>query len=389
MTSPAVTVLADDLSGAAETAGKLLGEHVPVTLCLDTTTPLCDTGVTVVDLNTRAMTARDAQRTLRTAVTALNPELLVVKKIDSLLRGHIGPEVDSLRERGPVIVAAALPALRRTVEGGVLHLDGVPLHRTRAWAVEDAPPPRSVDEVFGPARTESIPVGADPRPALSRGRIAICDATSDSDLDTIVQASRGIPGLQLVGTAALAAAVARTLRPVTPEALYRRMTAGLLTVVGTAAAPAAGQVSHLIAHGSRLLTVDAEALRRGTADPADIARALDHGPVVLTLGGDIPPGCNRSVSAALGELVAAGQAHHQPDLILTGGETARAVVDAIGLTTLRPIHEVHHGAVVSVASDGRSVATRPGSFGDSHSLTLIAEYLGSRTHVHPQPKDKS
>ncbi|MDV3123670.1 four-carbon acid sugar kinase family protein [Mycobacterium sp. 21AC1] len=389
MTDPAVTVLADDLSGAAETAGKFLGERVPVTLCLDPTTTQADTGITVFDLDTRAMTVPEAQRTLRAAVAALGPEVVVLKKIDSLLRGHIGPEVDCLRERGPVIVAAALPALNRTVEGGVLHLDGVALHRTAAWAVEDAAPPRSVDELFGTAHSESVPAGGDPRPALSAGRIAICDAASDSDLDEIVRASRGIPGIQLVGTAALAAAVARILRPATPCAVHRRRNLSLLTVVGTAAAQAAEQVSRLVAHGSRLLTVDAETLRRGTADPTDIARALDHGSVVLTLAGDIPPGNSRPVCAALGQLVAAGQAHHRPDLILTGGETARAVVDAIGLTTLRPIHEVHHGAVVSVASDGRSVATRPGSFGDRTSLTAIAEYLASRTHVHPQPKDKS
>jgi 4-hydroxythreonine-4-phosphate dehydrogenase len=88
-------------------------------------------------------------------------------------------------------------------------------------------------------------------------------------------------------------------------------------------------------------------------------------------------------------LVADALAGHRPDLVLTGGETARAVIDAIGLTDLRPIHEVHHGAVVSVASDGRSVATRPGSFGDGDSLVAIAGYLASPQHVHPQLKDNS
>jgi 4-hydroxythreonine-4-phosphate dehydrogenase len=62
-------------------------------------------------------------------------------------------------------------------------------------------------------------------------------------------------------------------------------------------------------------------------------------------------------------------------LVLTGGETARAVVDAIGLTTLRPIYEIHHGAVASVASDGRRIVTRPGSFGGADSLVDIVRYL--------------
>jgi D-threonate/D-erythronate kinase len=65
--------------------------------------------------------------------------------------------------------------------------------------------------------------------------------------------------------------------------------------------------------------------------------------------------------------------------VLTGGETARAVVDAIGITSLRPVHEIHHGAVVSVAPDGRRVVTRPGSFGDINSLVTITRYLTQRS----------
>jgi D-threonate/D-erythronate kinase len=66
-------------------------------------------------------------------------------------------------------------------------------------------------------------------------------------------------------------------------------------------------------------------------------------------------------------------------LVLTGGETARAVVDAIGITTLHPVHEIHHGAVESVTTDGRRVVTRPGSFGTADSLVAIVRYLTQRS----------
>jgi uncharacterized protein YgbK (DUF1537 family) len=397
-TGTAVTVFADDLSGATETASAFLGRAVDLALRLDATTPPHTAGVTVADLNTRAMTAEDAQRTLRTALAGVPRDGLVVKKIDSLLRGHIGAEVAVLAERGPVIMAAALPAMNRIVVGGTLHVGGVPLHRTRAWAAETTSPPPTVTALFGDLPTASIPTAHEPghelaeslSRAASMGHIAVCDATTDADLDLIVRTRRSIPGAQLVGTSALAAAVARTLPVAEREPDIRRPATTLLTVVGTAEPIAVAQVAALVADGVQHVAVGADALLSGRADPTPVTRALERGSVVLTIAGAVDPATARGLSAALGRFVRAGQAQHRPDLVLTGGETARAVVDALGLTALRPVHEVHHGAVVSVASDGRSIVTRPGSFGDTDSLTAIAKYLTTPTPVHPQPsKDMS
>ena len=97
------------------------------------------------------------------------------------------------------------------------------------------------------------------------------------------------------------------------------------------------------------------------------------------------PADSRMISAALGRFIATAEAGYRPDLVLTGGETARAVVDAIGLSSLRPVDVVHHGAVVSIASDGRRVVTRPGSFGDDASLWAITAYLSGADPDRPLP----
>jgi 4-hydroxythreonine-4-phosphate dehydrogenase len=154
-------------------------------------------------------------------------------------------------------------------------------------------------------------------------------------------------------------------------------------VVGTAEPTATSQVEALVADGAREVTVDARALLHDKADPEQIQRALDRGSTVVTIGGVVEPSEGQSVSAALGQFIANAAAQHWPDLVLTGGETARAVIDAIGITSLRPVHEIHHGAVASVAPDGRRVVTRPGSFGDADSLVTIARYLN------PQNKDNA
>ncbi|MEU1947609.1 nucleotide-binding domain containing protein, partial [Streptomyces sp. NPDC020125] len=69
-------------------------------------------------------------------------------------------------------------------------------------------------------------------------------------------------------------------------------------------------------------------------------------------------------------------AHHGAvDLVLTGGETARRVLDALAVAELDPVGQVHHGAVHLSTPDGRSVVTRPGSFGDPDSLRHIVQAL--------------
>ncbi|MHC9295162.1 four-carbon acid sugar kinase family protein [Mycobacterium sp. LTG2003] len=352
-----IRVLADDLSGAAEVAGGFLGRETDLVLRLGDGPNAA--GVTVVDLNTRTMTESDAMRTVGEALDGVPAGTRVVKKIDSLLRGHIRAEVVVLAERGPVTVAVALPALQRRTAGGVLYLGDTPLHETDAWHAELGRPPRTVAELFD-----------------GLAGITICDAATDADLDGIVEASG--PGVQLVGTAALTAAVARTL-PVAPmPSIPRRSARAVLTVVGTAAPVAQNQIGALDPDGHATVVIDSRALLHDKADPEPVHRALERGAAVVTVGGAVEPVEASGVSRALAAFVATVQAHTLPDLVLTGGETARAVVDAIGITALRPVHQIHHGAVVSVAPDGRRVVTRPGSFGDTDSLAAIVRYLTQR-----------
>lgn len=143
-----LVVIADDLSGAAESAAGFLSRSSAVSLRLR---PGVQDGsdVTVFDLHSRrsdpAQAARDVGAVLHSASGSA-----VVKKIDSLLRGNVAAEVAELtRDGSPVIVAAGLPALGRTIRDGVPLIDGVPLHTTSLWRAEAMQPPRSIAEVLG------------------------------------------------------------------------------------------------------------------------------------------------------------------------------------------------------------------------------------------------
>ena len=66
-------------------------------------------------------------------------------------------------------------------------------------------------------------------------------------------------------------------------------------------------------------------------------------------------------------------------LVLTGGDTARAVCGAIGVQALEISREVAPGIPVSLLQGGRwdglPVVTKAGGFGDSETLARIIQIL--------------
>ncbi|MDR2723204.1 MAG: hypothetical protein LBB54_05725, partial [Cellulomonadaceae bacterium] len=178
-----------------------------------------------------------------------------------------------------------------------------------------------------------------------------------------------------------------------------------LAVIGTAAPTALEQTCILLdTTGAVKVTVSPDDLANRLASTAatavsTIADALNQGrDVALTIG----PGQADSdrllsgLTCIVGEAIASSST--QADLILTGGATARAVLDRLNITHMQVIAEVHPGAVVAAvtseanpaqAADAAAqaatasarsqlIATRPGSHGDTHSLAAMRASL---THL--------
>jgi 4-hydroxythreonine-4-phosphate dehydrogenase len=392
-----IHAVADDLSGAAEVAVLL------ETRTLVVTGP-AHGAVCVTDLDARHLPADEVAARVR---AALVPGARVFVKIDSLLRGPVAALVGAV---GPVVVAAALPALDRTVVDGVVSVAGRALGSVQAWAAGDAP--TSVGAALSPLVTVVVPLAvvrsaglADVlRAAVADGVVPVCDATTDADLDAIVAA---VPdGVALAGSGGLAAALGRSLRAGVSRAASgppeSTLPAGTdrtgplpgvgpgesplrsgkpsespihpVVVVGTAEASALAQVRRLVSSGATDIPIPVAALLGG-ADPAPISAALRHAPVILRPTGDVDPARSRALAAGLARLAADVVRGTTIPLALTGGETARHVLDALGVRTLHPLDSVHHGAVRSRTDDGRFVVTRPGSFGEPDSLISIVAAL--------------
>lgn len=381
-------VIADDLSGAAEVAASL-GRATPVTLWPDglATFPTGDT--VVLDSDTRALPARDASVRLRAIVDRLDPAHPVVVKADSLLRGRFAAVVEALvRAERVVVVAPALPSLgRTTVDGGVL-VGGVPLPQTDAWAVEAVPPPRSIAAALGGQPWVNIGLAAVRGGGLAeelqrtRGRVAICDAETTADLAAIATAAQHVLPAAAVGASALCRAFFPGAGPASTA--RTRSPRPCLVVVGTAIPDVADQVA-LLVHDTGAADVGFSSREMVACDPAQLAErgrdldaALAHGDVVVHFS-DRPDGPARiEPAAALAALVSqCGRVRSgAADIILTGGQTARSVLDGLGVRSFTVVAEVAPGAIISELPYGALLGTRPGSFGGLASLLDLRLAIG-------------
>ena len=311
-------ILADDLSGAGDCAAAFLGRAARVAVALDLgALPRAD--VRAIDLDTRRRSERAARRIVRTAFatrTARGAGILF-KKIDSTLRGHLVTELAEARSvlgaRRQVLFAPAFPAQRRIVRAGRVFVDGRAL---RGAAFE----------------------------TLADSGIEVLDAASDTALDAI--ARRGLamrPRPLFVGSSGLARALARTFAK-SDAPPCRAEPRPIVTVVGSASAVSVRQARRLARSaparsGHVLLQIESNQ-RRATGDSA-LARRLAR-------------------------LVArvAPHAHY----VLTDGETARAVLEALGVRELRLLGEVEPGVPFGITPGGALVCTKAGAFGKPDTL---------------------
>lgn len=127
-----IVVIADDLSGAAELAGIGLQFGMRVELHIGLNQPV-DTDLLVIATDTRSMNeqkAVDEIETVATKVYELHP-LMVYKKVDSVLRGHVLAELKAqlkISTLQKILLVPANPQLGRTLVNGAYFFNDHPIH---------------------------------------------------------------------------------------------------------------------------------------------------------------------------------------------------------------------------------------------------------------------
>jgi len=399
-----VGVVADDLSGAADTAVQFVraGEEI-VLVRLGGEVPAAPAGLGLaIDTQTRGCDPAEAVRRVETAAGILRrsrPDL-VYHKIDSQLRGRPGLEIETLRRALGLrcaLVAPAHPGHDRVTLGGMHLVRGVPAAEGEAGRDPVAPVRESrLPELL--AQQAGVTVAHVHRGDLEgdpgslgrkleglRGeghRLISFDVTTPQHLDRIAEVATGrLAGALLAGSAGLATALASRLRPGDAARSEAPSCASMLLVCGSASRSLRRQVAFLLERrrcqrvtlsASGLAGEELRALGLVAADAWEACDLVVQAPEERLETATAPA----SILAALAELSLALVAQRRPDaLFLCGGDTARTVLGAAGACCIGLRGEVvpgaPWGAVRGGVLDGVTVVTRSGAFGTDEDLLAV------------------
>ncbi|WP_370415214.1 four-carbon acid sugar kinase family protein [Streptomyces fradiae] len=315
-----VVVLADDLTSAADGAAPFRRAGHRALVLFQPPARLGD-GVTAVDLGTRLAARPDeAAARMRRAAGAYAGADLLIKTVDSTLRGHVAAELRGALAgsgRRAAILAPAFPTEGRTTVAGVQYVDGVRVDES-AFARDPAHPVRTADLArLLPEAVLLEPGALAELPRLvAKGGVFVCSARTDADLDAVVAAVPRPEEVLWVGSPGLADALARH-HPRTPAAPRPELPPvhRPLAVVGSANPASRRQLAALRAVAGAAVHTPEE---RGP-EPGVLLHALVEE-------------ARRTVAEARAD-----------GLVLTGGETAAAVLGALGATGIELYDEPEPG----------------------------------------------
>jgi uncharacterized protein YgbK (DUF1537 family) len=328
---------------------------------------------------------------------------IVLKKIDTALRGQLGAEIDAAMDAlgiAEAFVLPAIPEVGRTTEQGRQMIGGVPVDQT-AFArdpqnpIRDASVPAAIEATgrrrAGTIGLEAVRDASRFASAVDAGRAAgasviVCDAQTDADLERSVRVllARGRP-LLLVGSTGLARALRRVLGTemggrMRPPVTQRPTDTGVLVVAGSAHPATRAQVERAAARG----VVDVVTVASGSRSQdvgAAAARLVGEGRAVVLVSPEAPaPEGSEAILAALRGAALTALAKVRPaGLALVGGETAYHVLEGLGHPALwlesRPAPLVVRARLVAGPYAGVPLVTKGGSSGGPDLLAQIVRTL--------------
>ena len=186
-------LIADDLTGALDTAAQFTGRIGPLPVLLDRTTAAPEASY-ALNLSCRDGDEKTAVACTRDSLRCYSGADLAFKKIDSLLRGHWAAELAEIVKSGMfrrIVLAPAVPAQGRLTRGGLQML---------AQSSGDS------------ALIKDIPAELKRHGVSFRDagcEIVVLDAESDIDLDAIAKRYANEQAVLWCGAAGLARALAQ------------------------------------------------------------------------------------------------------------------------------------------------------------------------------------
>ncbi len=435
-------VIADDVTGANASAALLLAAGLRAFTALDSVAAeqaLSQLGVEALAVSTGSRNLAPAQAAERVRLLAEQlvraHSVRLNKRIDSTLRGNLGAELDAVLEvfqrrvcrQACAVVVAAHPRGGRICLGGYLLVNGLAVSETEAardpyWPVRQS----EVLKVLAQQSRRSmahVPLGAvlGGRESLLRAltraasaaEIVLVDAVTDHHLETIADAldASPIPYLLADPGPAFAAWIARGVRgskpsggypgPAPPHIVKPADTVPPLVIAGSSSLKTIEQVRLLLtSRRAAVVLVDPDKIGRnegpGTINGAaeelahHCSRAQADALEAIVLATAAPPAAPCQAGAELGAATAralacvaaralAGCKSAPPGLVVTGGDVALAVCEALGGRGIEPLGEIEPlivaGRLRGGPYSGLALCTKGGLVGSPGALEACVDWL--------------
>lgn len=359
-----IVVIADDITGAAEMAGIAFQRGLNVHFALQSveTFSVCD--VLVIATDTRSMIEQEAVDDTRRVLSRLMShfyeggtnrvgEYILFKKTDSALRGHIMAELTSLMEATHYRQALFLPAnpsRGRRVIHGRYEIDGRPIHET--------------DFSFDPEFPATTSVMSERFPDADARHIIIPDVSSMEDVH--MTANLYSPSETLfAGAADLFSAFLDIVSPDTiPMSSHH-----VFHIRGSILMIAGSTQSKSLSTDIPVSAMPLEVYDGMAANQLWIARAnhlySDEKGLMLTIphhhltGREVAVRLRNAQATVVKEIVK----NHRPQyLVIEGGATAFACLQALGWTRFQVSAVIAPGVVAMRSETGTTVIMKPGSY---------------------------
>ncbi len=402
-----IYIVADDLTGANDTAIQYrkngLRAATQVRFIPEALPALrTNCGVISINVNSRAMAPGEAYRAnFRVAEAIRSDARYIYKKIDSVFRGNIVPELEAIMDAAQsrlCLLAPAYPENHRTCVGGIVYVNGEELLDAGEYlraslgcrlALLPVDVLRRGGEVVAAYLAEKESEGAS---------VFLCDSADAGDLHILASAVQGMENVLFSGSAGFAASLSELCAG--EEAPFRcpEETGRVLVVIGTRHAETAAQVKRLqSAAAYPVVCTRACELAAGdgtvqTAYARRVSELFREGNDVVVLlidslllesdGGTLDAETSK-LAESLGCITQQVLRLSPVDaMILSGGDTAFAVCLVNSINTLWPETEIGKGIPVcgaEVNGEPLLLVTKSGGFGDADAL------LRALCFLQPQP----
>jgi uncharacterized protein YgbK (DUF1537 family) len=379
-----IVIFADDLTGAAEIGAAAHSRGLGVVVATGTAQVRPQAEVVVRDTDSRLLQPADAARKIVSVAArygvanAAHSGLLVLKKTDSVLRGPVIAELDTLSaisHHPRVLLVPGNPRLGRVIRDGHLYIAGEPIHRT-VFARDPHHPARSsaVADLLGPLRRGKIHFLKPGQPLPPSGLI-VGEAASLEDVG--YWASRVGSDTLAAGSSVFLEAVLEARGHVRGgETLAPAASGGVLVVSGTTTDTTRAALATLPQDVLSVLpmpvscTVSAapEATRSLDLWTAEILGALARHSRAVALPPALAladPSASSRIRAAFATMIvqlhAVSAFEH---LVIEGGATAAMIIHLLKWNALEVIAELAPGLATLRPRDdpGFRVTLKPGSY---------------------------